>query len=105
MKLTKTLTPAQSVGLTLSARLRAVPMVLQYLFMGVLIVTMITPFLWMLSTSLKPEAFVLESTPNLIPSQISFEGYRQLAERIDLTRAFFNSILVSGLGTFGQVLV
>ena len=39
-----------------------------------------------LSTSLKPEAFVLESTPNLIPAQISFEGYRQLGERIDLTR-------------------
>ncbi|MBC8170537.1 MAG: carbohydrate ABC transporter permease, partial [Anaerolineae bacterium] len=67
--------------------------------------TMITPFLAMLTTSLKPEAFVLEARPNLLPTEISFDSYEELARRVDLPRAFFNSFMVAGLATVGQVLV
>lgn len=87
------------------AMFKNLPSILRYLIMALLVITMITPFLWMLSTSLKPEAYVLSATPQLIPDEISFDSYRILAERIDLPRAFFNSIFVAFAGTFGQVLV
>jgi multiple sugar transport system permease protein len=85
--------------------MRILPLIIRYAVMVVLVVTMITPFLWMLTTSLKPQAFVLEARPTLLPSVVSFEAYQTLAQRLDLTRAFFNSFLVAGLGTFGQVMV
>lgn len=77
--------------------------VVQYAIMILLAATMVTPFLWMLSTSLTPEAYVLSAKPQLIPEQISFESYAELARRIDFARVFFNSILVAGLGTLGQI--
>ncbi len=85
--------------------LKRLPRLAQYALMVLLVATMITPFLWMLSTSLKPEAFVLEARPNLLPTVVTLDAYRALAERVDLPRAFFNSIFVAGLGTTGQVLV
>lgn len=85
--------------------LKPLPRFLQYALMIGLFLTMITPFLWMLSTSLKPQAYVLSATPQLIPEEISFDAYRELANRVDLPRAFFNSIFVAVAGTFGQVLV
>ncbi len=76
-----------------------------YLLMAVLAATMVTPFLWMLNTSLKSEAYILRATPELIPTSISFEAYAELVNRIDLPRAFFNSVFVAGIGTAGQVIV
>lgn len=109
MRLSKPLTLAQDEEMRFPTRLRiylgSIPLVAQYLLMALLALTMITPFLWMVSTSLKPEAFVLSATPQLIPDEVSFDSYRELAERIDLPRAFFNSIFVAGVGTFAQVLV
>jgi multiple sugar transport system permease protein len=78
---------------------------LMYALMIFLTLTMITPFLWMLTTSLKSEAYILRATPELLPTEISFDAYRALGERIDLPRVFMNSFLVAGLGTFGQVMV
>ncbi len=76
-----------------------------YALMAFLAVTMVTPFLWMLTTSLKSEAYILRATPELLPTEISFDAYRELGERVDLPRVFFNSIFVAGVGTFGQVMV
>ena len=89
-----------------STRLRFKPgKLLLYALMAFLAVTMVTPFLWMLTTSLKSEAFILRATPELLPSEISFDAYRELGRRVDLPRVFFNSIFVAGIGTFGQVMV
>lgn len=73
--------------------------------MIVLIVVMVLPFLWMLSTSLKPQEYILQATPQLIPDPISTASYTQLAERVDLGRIFFNSMFVAVVGTIGQVIV
>ena len=85
--------------------IKALVFAVRYVPMVVLVVVMIMPFLAMVTTSLKPEAFVLEARPNLLPTVISFDAYAELARRVDLPRAFFNSLLVAGLGTFGQVMV
>lgn len=76
-----------------------------YLLMAVIVVVMVLPFAWMLSTSLKSQEYILSTTPQLIPNPITFDSYRQLSEKIDLPRIFFNSIFVATVGTAGQILV
>ena len=73
--------------------------------MIILVIIMISPFLWMLSTSLKSQEYILQATPQLIPDPMTTESYTQLAERIDLSRVFFNSMFVAVVGTIGQLIV
>jgi multiple sugar transport system permease protein len=76
-----------------------------YVVMFLIIIVMVVPFLWMLSTSLKSQEYILQTTPQLIPNPMTGESYIQLAERIDLFRTFFNSTIVALVTTIGQVLV
>lgn len=75
------------------------------LLMVVLIALMVLPFLWMFSTSLKAQEYILQTPPQLIPDPLTFESYTGLAERIDLPRTFFNSIFVAVIGVIGQIIV
>ncbi|MCA0457492.1 MAG: carbohydrate ABC transporter permease [Chloroflexi bacterium] len=75
------------------------------LLMIVIVALMVLPFLWMLSTSLKEQQYILKTTPELIPNPLTFTSYTQLADRIDLGRTFFNSLFVALVGTVGQILV
>jgi multiple sugar transport system permease protein len=59
----------------------------------------IAPLAWMLSASLMPQGEATAFPPRLIPSRITFEHYCDLFTRLSLGRAFFNSVLVSGIGT------
>lgn len=59
-----------------------------------LILTLI-PFLWMLSTSLKPDAAIMAMPPQWIPRELTLEHYRQLFAAMSFLRAFGNSLLVS----------
>ncbi|MDZ4671815.1 MAG: carbohydrate ABC transporter permease [Phototrophicales bacterium] len=81
------------------------PRLLTYIGMLVLVMLAVLPFVWMLSTSLKSQEYILSATPQLIPDPITFESYTKLAERIDLTRVIFNSLFVAVVGTFGQLVV
>ena len=73
--------------------------------MLLLFVAAVLPFVWMLSTSLKSQEYILQATPELIPNPASFDSYFQLADRIDLARVFFNSLFVAVVGTAGQLVV
>lgn len=76
-----------------------------YIVMVLLVICAVLPFVWMLSTSLKEQQYILSATPQLIPDPISFESYTNLAERIDLAQVIFNSVFVAILGTVGQIIV
>ncbi|GAB4522125.1 MAG: carbohydrate ABC transporter permease [Anaerolineae bacterium] len=106
MKLTK---PALWVGdTTPPATLpwaRTLRRIGQYSLMVVIIALMVLPFLWMLSTSLKPQQYILQATPQLIPNPLTFESYTQLVDRIDLFRTAFNSTFVAVVSTMGQVII
>jgi multiple sugar transport system permease protein len=65
---------------------------------------MIVPFLWMLSTSLKADEYVLSMPPQFIPRPLTWGSYAQLAELFPIGRMFFNSALAAGLTTLGQLL-
>src|SRR5690606_10223707 len=77
----------------------------QYAFMLLLAAVMLLPFLWMFSTSLKQQQFILETPPQLLPNPASLESYATLGERIDLPRTFFNSAFVALAGTAGQIMI
>ena len=105
MRLSKALPVQAQADSQISLSVKLLAFAVRYVPMILLVMAMIVPFLVMLTTSLKPEAFVLEARPNLLPTVVSFDAYAELARRIDLPRVFFNSFLVAGLGTLGQVLV
>jgi multiple sugar transport system permease protein len=78
---------------------------LLYALMIALVGLMVIPFVWMLSTSLKAQQYILETPPRLFPDPITLESYTGLAERIDLPRTIFNSVFVAVMSTAGQILV
>lgn len=79
--------------------------IVRYAVMIALVIIMVAPFAWMLSTSLKAQEYILQTPPQLIPNPVTLESYSGLAERIDLLRTFFNSAFVAVVGTAGQVIV
>ena len=64
---------------------------------------MIVPFLWMLSTSLKTDQYVLTMPPQFFPRPLTLHSYMRLAELFPIGRMFFNSLLVASLTTLGQL--
>ena len=71
--------------------------VLLYVGLAVAASTFLYPFLWMLSTTLKPAAEV--GTLSLIPSAPTLDNYRQMFARAPIGRAMANSLLVAAVVT------
>ncbi len=108
MNHSKPLTNAMSSGLreeSAIATTRKIRSLARYILMIVIVALMVLPFLWMLSTSLKEQQYILHTPPELIPNPVTLTSYTQLAERINLGRTFFNSIVVAVLGTVGQIVI
>jgi multiple sugar transport system permease protein len=106
MRLSSSLPRTETIARTdASARINGSKPWLRYSMMIVLVLVMVLPFAWMLSTSLKAQQYILETPPRLIPDPLTFESYIQLGERLDLFRTFFNSLFVAVVGTAGQILI
>lgn len=57
--------------------------------------TMIVPFLWMLSTSLKQPGSVLTIPPEIFPQQPTLESYRRVFDVLPVARMFANSLFIT----------
>lgn len=70
--------------------------------------TMVVPFIWMLSTSLKEAKFVYEIPPRWIPNPIDWNNYIEIWKNSSLLNGFKNSGIVSlcviTFGTFSTTL-
>ncbi|MDQ3486190.1 MAG: carbohydrate ABC transporter permease, partial [Acidobacteriota bacterium] len=74
--------------------MRALARVGLYAGLGLAALTFIYPFLWMVSSTLKPP---LEfGTLALVPDRITLENYRVMWSRAPFGRALLNSVLVAG---------
>lgn len=62
-------------------------------------VVMMTPFLYMLSTSFKDQAFVLTLPPQFIPDPATTRNYEYAWSSQSFDRYFLNSLLVAGIST------
>lgn len=84
---------------------RVLTQALLHLLNLVLLVVVIFPLLWMISSSLKTPKELFSSGINLIPKQLTWENYRYVIENYD----FFRWLLNSTATTFGifilQVLI
>jgi multiple sugar transport system permease protein len=75
---------------------------------GVLIAgafVMLVPFLYMLGTSFKPHAYVLELPPRFIPSEPTLDNYIRALTTNNFGRYFFNSLIVAVTSTVAVVVL
>lgn len=75
-----------------------------YLPLAGLLLLMVTPFLWMLSGSFKPEADIRKIPPDLIPTRPTLTNFQELFSSLDFTRMFANSVLVALAVTAGNLI-
>ncbi|HET6314728.1 MAG TPA: carbohydrate ABC transporter permease [Chloroflexia bacterium] len=66
---------------------------------------MLAPFLYMIGTSFKPHAFVLELPPRFIPSDPTLENYIRAINSNNFGRYFLNSLLVATSSTVVVVML
>ncbi len=66
---------------------------------------MLIPFIWMISTSLKTDEYVLSIPLQFIPRPLTFDSYLRLTEIFPMPRMFWNSLVVAVLTTAGQLAV
>ena len=63
------------------------------------------PFLWMVTTSLKPLAESRTYPPSVIPASVSLASYVRLFTELDFARYLLNTIIVVIIGFGGMLLV
>lgn len=68
-------------------------------------ITMIAPFLWMLSSSLQSRAQLYEIPPVIVPDPPRWQNYVEMFVSINFARYFFNSCLVSVVVTVVGVVI
>ena len=66
--------------------------------------TMIIPFIWMLSTSLKAPGQTFVYPPQFIPDPIVTDNYPNMWQALPFSRFFVNSLKIASLSTLGQLL-
>lgn len=65
----------------------------------------VAPFLWMLSTSLKPSSDIFLETPKFIPSPLSVEHYFSIFQDMAIHKYFLNSVIVASTSTLIAVTI
>jgi multiple sugar transport system permease protein len=75
-----------------------------YIVLVVGALSMLFPFIWMLSTSLKTTGAVGQLPPQLIPNPISWENYKIVWEKVNFGRYTFNSMLLVTIEMIGSLL-
>lgn len=73
--------------------------VLRYLVLAAGAFVMVVPFLYMLGTSFKPHAFVLELPPRFIPTEPTLDNYVRALTTNNFGRYFVNSLIVATTST------
>lgn len=77
--------------------------VIWYSVVIILLLAVIMPFVWMLSTSLKGQKEVFSYPPNWIPQQWQWQNYLEVWKDAPFARYFLNSTFVALAVTTGQL--
>ena len=75
---------------------------LQYALLIIMALVFLVPFIWMFTTSLKTEEFILRT--DFIPNPASLDSYVRLFEIMPMGRMVANSVFVTVTATAGQIL-
>src|SRR3569833_3741560 len=79
--------------------------VVTFIVLAIFALMIVFPFIWMLFTSLKPEAEIAVFPPRLLPQTWTLENYENVWTRIPFARLFLNSILFAGGVTIVSLLL
>ena len=74
-----------------------------YAALTVGLVAMVTPFVWMLLSSVKPESEIREVPPTWLPQDFTLDNYQRLFSQLDFPTYFFNSVVVAVAVTLGNL--
>jgi multiple sugar transport system permease protein len=86
-------------------RLRTTSQTFLHIALAIGAVSMILPFLWMLSTSLKPESEIFTFPPAWLPHVWKWGNYSGAMEAAPFGRYFLNTVIYAGLVTFSNLLL
>ena len=75
-----------------------------YIILIIGAISMIVPFLWMISVSFMTEGQIFANPPEIIPNPFMFSNYVHIFHKIPFAAYFLNSAIVSVLTTIFQVL-
>lgn len=78
--------------------------VIVHTLLVVLALSMLMPFLWMVSTSLMGEQEVYQFPPKLLPSVFHWSNYVEAMTLQPFGRFFLNTLIVAAASVFGQLL-
>ncbi len=79
----------------------------RWLITGLLVVGMVAmagPFVWMVLSSFKTQAEITAVVPTLLPEDPTLDNYVDLFRRLDFFQYFWNSTLIAGLVTIGNII-
>ncbi len=82
---------------------KVISTIIWYLVVSLLALTVIFPFLWMISTSFKPLSEIFVYPPRWIPQSWILENYIEVWKKAPFARYFINSTIVAACVTFGQL--
>ena len=74
-----------------------------YVALTVGLIVMILPFVWMVLSSVKPDAEVTAVPPTWWPKEVTLDNYSVLFTKLDFPRYFMNSVVVAAAVTAGNV--
>lgn len=75
-----------------------------YLLLTIGALTMIVPFIWMLSTSLKDQQQLFAWPPNWIPNPFVFSNYTEVFDKINFRLYGLNTLKITAAVTLGRLL-
>ncbi len=67
--------------------------------------SMLTPFIWMLITSMMTQKQIFSYPPEFIPDPLYIKNYPDVVKSIPVATYFFNSTVVAVLTTLGQLII
>lgn len=74
-----------------------------YLILGAGAILMVVPFIWMVSTSFKPQAETVSFPPRLFPINPTISNYIDVFDRANMGRLYWNTIYLSVIKTIFNI--
>ena len=81
------------------------PLIMTYVFLIIGAVVMIMPFVWMVSTSVKPDREIFGDSIRWIPTELDLQNYSDAFEQTNMPRLFVNTVAVTTVAVASQVLL
>ena len=75
-----------------------------YIALGIGLILMVIPFVWMAISAIKPEAEIRRVPPTWVPESVTWANFDELFTRLDFTTYFVNSVVVAGAVTVGNMI-